>query len=251
MTALQQDSRLVRTDDDWLHLPNRWDVPVDICAGADVPIEPGAVEEVLTVLETAGTLARLADATGGGEARIDRVALTPDLHKGAGIPIGTVLRTTGALIPQAVGNDVNCGMRLETTSLTVDQVRPRLDALEGRLRHLFFEGGRGSRCRGSSGRPCCATGCPACSAFRAIARAESGRSTGPRTGGRAGSTASGTRPRPPNRSATGSTARAAPATTASSAASVEAITSPSSSTSRRSTTGTPPTPGGSSSGRSS
>jgi tRNA-splicing ligase RtcB len=141
MTTAQQDPRLVRVDDDWLRLPNRWDVPVDICASVNVPIEAGAVEEILTVLETADTLERLAETT-GHEAAITNVALTPDLHKGAGIPIGTVLRTSGALIPQAVGNDINCGMRLETTSLTADDVRPRLDALERRLRHLFFEGGR-------------------------------------------------------------------------------------------------------------
>ncbi|MEV5752032.1 RtcB family protein [Actinoallomurus sp. NPDC052308] len=136
------DHRLVRADEDWLTLPNRWGIPVDVCAGADVPIESSAVDEILTVLETADTLERLAAATGHPGATIDRVALTPDLHKGAGIPIGTVLRTRGALIPQAVGNDVNCGMRLETTSLTVDRVRPHLDSIERRLRHLFFEGGR-------------------------------------------------------------------------------------------------------------
>jgi tRNA-splicing ligase RtcB len=141
MTAAQQDPRLVRVDDDWLRLPNRWDVPVEVCAGVDVPIEAGAVDEIETVLETAGTLERLAETTGHSSS-ITHVALTPDLHKGAGIPIGTVLRTSGALIPQAVGNDINCGMRLETTSLTADDVRPRLDALERRLRHLFFEGGR-------------------------------------------------------------------------------------------------------------
>ncbi len=130
------DPRLVRVDDDWLRLPNPYDIPVDICAGPDVPIESSAIDEILTVLETAETLDKL------GDAAIERVALTPDLHKGAGIPIGTVLQTRGALVPQAVGNDINCGMRLETTSLTADDVRPRLDALEKRLRHLFFEGGR-------------------------------------------------------------------------------------------------------------
>jgi tRNA-splicing ligase RtcB (3'-phosphate/5'-hydroxy nucleic acid ligase) len=136
------DPRLVRVDDTWSRLPNRWDVPVDICAGPGVPIESSAIDEILTVLGTAGTLDRLARATGYADAAITRVVLTPDLHKGAGIPIGTVLRTRGALIPQAVGNDINCGMRVETTSLTVERVRPRLDALERRLRHLFFEGGR-------------------------------------------------------------------------------------------------------------
>jgi tRNA-splicing ligase RtcB len=53
-----------------------------------------------------------------------------------------VLRTVGTLIPQAVGNDINCGMRVEVTSLAVQRLRPHLDTLERRLRHLFFEGGR-------------------------------------------------------------------------------------------------------------
>ncbi|MFI0352154.1 RtcB family protein [Actinomadura sp. 9N407] len=145
MQHARQDHRLERLDDQWLRLPNPYGVPVEICAGPDVPLEPAAVDEVLSVLETAETLERLAEATpghGGPAPRITRVALTPDLHKGAGIPIGTVIETEHALIPQAVGNDINCGMRLEVTSLEVDAVRPHLDALERRLRHLFFEGGR-------------------------------------------------------------------------------------------------------------
>ncbi|MBF9133120.1 RtcB family protein [Plantactinospora sp. S1510] len=142
--AKRPDPRLVRVDDSWLTLPNPSGIPVDICAGPDVPIESVAIDELLTVLETADTLRSLAHATPGldAEPRIDRVVCTPDFHKGAGIPIGTVLRTTGALIPQAVGNDINCGMRVEATSVTVDQIRPHLDRLERRLRHLFFEGGR-------------------------------------------------------------------------------------------------------------
>ncbi|GAA3260420.1 RtcB family protein [Dactylosporangium siamense] len=143
-TTKRPDPRLIRTDDSWLTLPNPHGVPVEICAGPDVPIESAAVDELLTVLETEATLRTLAAATPGlDEApRIDRVVCTPDFHKGAGIPIGTVIRTRGALIPQAVGNDINCGMRVEATSLTVDRVRPHLDRLEGHLRHLFFEGGR-------------------------------------------------------------------------------------------------------------
>lgn len=142
--AKRPDPRLVRTDDSWLTLPNPSDVPVEICAGPDVPLESAAIDELLTVLETASTLQALAKAAAGldVEPRIDRVVCTPDFHKGAGIPIGTVLRTVGALIPQAVGNDINCGMRVEVTDVTVDRLRPHLDPLERRLRHLFFEGGR-------------------------------------------------------------------------------------------------------------
>jgi tRNA-splicing ligase RtcB len=131
------DPRLHRVDESWLTLTNPHDVPVEICAGPDVPIEPAAIDELLTVLDTAATLRSLDPA-----ARIDRVVCTPDFHKGAGIPIGTVLRTVGALVPPAVGNDINCGMRVEVTSVTVDRLRPHLDALERHLRHQFFEGGR-------------------------------------------------------------------------------------------------------------
>jgi len=139
------DSRLTRIDDSWLALANRWGIPVEICAGTEVPIEPAALDELLTVLETEDTLRALARVVPGLDAEpgIDRVVGTPDFHKGAGIPIGTVLRTRGALLPQAVGNDINCGMRVEATSLTVDGIRPHLDRLESHLRHLFFEGGRG------------------------------------------------------------------------------------------------------------
>ncbi|MFA1550359.1 RtcB family protein [Actinomadura chokoriensis] len=143
--SARQDHRLVRTGEHWLTLPGPHGVPVEICAGGDVPVEPAAVTEALALLETAGTLERLAEATSGYDGpvpRITRVALTPDFHKGAGIPIGTVLETEHALLPQAVGNDVNCGMRLEVTTLRADRVRARLDALERRLRHLFFQGGR-------------------------------------------------------------------------------------------------------------
>ncbi|MEW2357732.1 RtcB family protein [Spirillospora sp. NPDC029432] len=144
MNHARQDHRLERVDDRRLRLPNPYDIPVEICAGPDVPLEPAAVDEALAVLETARTLERLAEAVrhDGPVPRVTRVALTPDFHKGAGIPIGTVIETEGALLPQAVGNDVNCGMRLEVTSLDAAAVRPRLDALERRLRHLFFEGGR-------------------------------------------------------------------------------------------------------------
>ncbi len=143
VAASTQDPRLVRADDNWLRLPNKWGIPVDICARPEIPVESSAIDEVFGVLETADTLERLGAALGHAEAGISRVVLTPDLHKGAGIPIGTVLQTRGVMIPQAVGNDINCGMRLEATSVTVDRLRPRLDALERRLRHLFFEGGRG------------------------------------------------------------------------------------------------------------
>lgn len=79
---------------------------------------------------------------GDAEAAVGRCVLTPDFHKGAGIPVGTVLGTSGFVLPRCAGSDIGCGLRLVATSLTVDEfdaIGPRLDAA---LRHTFFEGGR-------------------------------------------------------------------------------------------------------------
>jgi tRNA-splicing ligase RtcB len=71
------DPRLVRTDGSWLTLPNPFDVPVEISAGPEVPIESAAVDELLTVLETADTLRQLAAASGERQPRLDRLVCSP------------------------------------------------------------------------------------------------------------------------------------------------------------------------------
>ena len=53
----------------------------------------------------------------------------PDIHQGYGFPIGGVAAMdweTGVVSPGGVGFDINCGVRLLTTSLTEADVRPRL-----------------------------------------------------------------------------------------------------------------------------
>jgi len=45
------------------------------------------------------------------------VALMPDIHPGYGMPIGGVIACDGAVIPNAVGVDIGCGMVAVKTSL--------------------------------------------------------------------------------------------------------------------------------------
>ncbi|GAB4207224.1 MAG: RtcB family protein [Roseiflexaceae bacterium] len=142
-----QDRRLQRIDDSQLILPNDWDIPVRLFANADIPLQREAVDELINVLEIQTTIEQLCQQApdffeGADEPHVRSVVVTPDFHKGLGIPIGTVLETVGFAVPQAIGNDVNCGMRLMTTGLSREQVGVRLDALEQQLRHIFFEGGR-------------------------------------------------------------------------------------------------------------
>lgn len=74
--------------------------------------------------------------------QIEKIILTPDFHKGAGIPIGTVMMTKGFVVPKAMGNDINCGMRFYTTDLPEEQIHSKLPELTKKIRHIFFEGGR-------------------------------------------------------------------------------------------------------------
>jgi tRNA-splicing ligase RtcB len=53
----------------------------------------------------------------------------PDIHQGYGFPIGGVAATdyeSGVVSPGGVGFDINCGVRLVRTSLTAEEVRPRM-----------------------------------------------------------------------------------------------------------------------------
>ena len=105
-----------------------------------------AVDELRSMMQMERTVERM-KAEGGffenPDSSVRRAAVTPDFHKGAGIPIGTVLMTEGFVIPQAMGNDINCGMRLYTTDLKVEELERRLSSLLPEVRRIFFEGGRG------------------------------------------------------------------------------------------------------------
>ncbi|MBI4832068.1 MAG: RtcB family protein [Candidatus Lindowbacteria bacterium] len=54
------------------------------------------------------------------------VALMPDCHVGYGMPIGGVIGCDNAVIPNAVGVDIGCGMGAVRTNLPVDVAIPEL-----------------------------------------------------------------------------------------------------------------------------
>lgn len=73
------------------------------------------------------------------------VAVMPDVHAGIGATVGTVLATTTAIVPAAVGVDIGCGMIAQQLSLRADQLpddlRPIRDAIERAVPH----GGPGAK----------------------------------------------------------------------------------------------------------
>lgn len=52
------------------------------------------------------------------------LAIMPDVHAGMGMPIGGVLACDGAVIPNAVGVDIGCGMCAVKTNWNVESISP-------------------------------------------------------------------------------------------------------------------------------
>ncbi len=94
--------KLVRIDSLRLLLKRHGQMVTDatIFASEAIKLEPDAVSQ-------------LCDAASLPPAK--KVLATADIHVGFGIPIGAVLGLDRAIMPAAVGYDINCGMRLLRT----------------------------------------------------------------------------------------------------------------------------------------
>src|SRR5204863_7735206 len=67
---------------------------------------------------------------------VGKALAMPDIHQGYGFPIGGVAAMDledGVVSPGGVGFDINCGVRLLGTSLTIKDVRPKLRELVNQL----------------------------------------------------------------------------------------------------------------------
>lgn len=65
-----------------------------------------------------------------------QICLMPDTHQGYGMPIGGVMATIGAIVPNAVGVDIGCGMCAIKTSLT-DIDKDTLKQIMGKIRQAI------------------------------------------------------------------------------------------------------------------
>lgn len=104
-----------------------------------------AVEELQQAAQLEHTISTLKKCSGffaDEDVKIEKIIVTPDFHKGAGIPIGTVMLSKGFVVPSMMGNDINCGMRVYTTDLKEEKIQANLEELAKKIRYLFFEGGR-------------------------------------------------------------------------------------------------------------
>jgi tRNA-splicing ligase RtcB len=101
---------------------------------ATLPLEEKAVKQLL---------AFAAVKTPQGDPAVCAACATPDFHPGAIAPVGCVVATAGdVVIPAAIGTDINCGMRLQTTGLTLGQAAPHKEALVARLKAALLDNER-------------------------------------------------------------------------------------------------------------
>jgi tRNA-splicing ligase RtcB (3'-phosphate/5'-hydroxy nucleic acid ligase) len=140
-----------RLDKTKLEIKNDHGVPVTLFANEQIPIENEAISQALGFVSIAQTIDDLwqkqksntiSPFWGDVAGSLQKVVLTPDFHRGSGIPVGTVAQTSHFIIPQAVGNDVCCGMRLLMTDISASEIEPHLDTLARPLRDVFFGGKR-------------------------------------------------------------------------------------------------------------
>lgn len=99
-----------------------------------VPIEAGAIEQVRLTSELP---------------IVQNIALMPDAHVGIGATVGSVIGTTNAIIPAAVGVDIGCGMTAAETNLSAsdlpDSLAPLRGSIERNVPHGRTGGGKRSR----------------------------------------------------------------------------------------------------------
>ncbi len=108
-----------------------WRIPQSYKRGMNVPGVVFADEVLLEKMKTDRTLEQCANVAHLPGIYKHSITL-PDGHEGYGFPIGGVAATdyeVGVISPGGVGYDINCGVRLLTTSLTEDDVRPKLREL--------------------------------------------------------------------------------------------------------------------------
>ncbi|MCK4403509.1 MAG: RtcB family protein [candidate division Zixibacteria bacterium] len=118
-----------------------WEVPPSEKEGMRVPARILASEKLMQIMDK-GVFDQITNvATLPG---IQKYAMCmPDGHWGYGFPIGGVAAFStkdGVISPGGIGFDINCGVRLIRTDLTIEEVKPKMNALMDTLFKLVPAG---------------------------------------------------------------------------------------------------------------
>ncbi|HEY4666488.1 MAG TPA: RtcB family protein [Anaerolineales bacterium] len=129
------ERRLVRKEDFKQLSPFLWEIPTTYRSGMRVPVRLFADDRLLEdalddkSLEQAVNASMLPGLVG-------HVTVMPDVHQGYGFPIGGVAATRlphGVISPGAIGYDINCGVRLLASRITLEEAEASMADLASAL----------------------------------------------------------------------------------------------------------------------
>jgi tRNA-splicing ligase RtcB (3'-phosphate/5'-hydroxy nucleic acid ligase) len=105
---------LPRTGPASLSVPAPNHLDITLFATPEVPIDRASIDEIVSFSRLQDTIEDLNPTGFFGDIRagIERVVLTPDFHRGAGIPVGTVFLANGFVVPKVRGAKPRAGLWL-------------------------------------------------------------------------------------------------------------------------------------------
>jgi tRNA-splicing ligase RtcB len=108
-----------------------WEIPQSYRQDMRVPARIYASRPLLKAALTDKSIEQLVNAT-TLPGIVGYAIAMPDVHQGYGFPVGGVAATrlpNGVISPGAIGYDINCGVRLLASDLTVNEIDPHLNDL--------------------------------------------------------------------------------------------------------------------------
>ncbi|MFC1541073.1 RtcB family protein [Candidatus Latescibacterota bacterium] len=123
-----------------------WEIPSSYKKGMRVPARIYATEKLFASMDE-GVIEQITNVA-ALPGIIKYAMCMPDGHQGYGFPIGGVAgmdAENGVISPGGIGFDINCGMRLVHTNLSVDEVKPKIKELVDKL---FEQVPAGVGCKG-------------------------------------------------------------------------------------------------------
>jgi len=108
-----------------------WEIPKSFRDDMHVPVRLFATRRMLEDVMKDKSLDQAVNAA-TLPGLVGHVIVMPDMHQGYGFPIGAVAATRlpdGVISPGGIGYDINCGVRLLGSQISLDAARSHLDAL--------------------------------------------------------------------------------------------------------------------------
>jgi len=123
-----------------------WEIPKTYREDMRVPVRLFATRKLLEQIMDDKSLEQAVNSA-SLPGLVGHVIVMPDMHQGYGFPIGGVAATRspeGVISPGAIGYDINCGVRLLASQISIDQAEPYLDKLASALNQYCPSGVGGS-----------------------------------------------------------------------------------------------------------